>query len=187
MTGARPTIASLDTDALRNASMSHAQHPQPQQQPSRLSRFGARILRTRWIVRMPIYAFRLHLGFLFGNRLLMLEHRGRTSGKRRYVVLEVVDHPAKDAWMVASGFGSQSNWVKNVQANPTIRLWVGRHVAAPATAIRLTNREATEALHAYAENHPQAWQRLRPVFEETLGAQIDESGTDLPLYRLTLA
>ena len=46
-------------------------------------------LRTRWLVRMPVWLYRARLGFLFGNRLLMVEHIGRKSGRRRYVVLEV--------------------------------------------------------------------------------------------------
>ncbi|HLS79672.1 MAG TPA: nitroreductase family deazaflavin-dependent oxidoreductase, partial [Nocardia sp.] len=54
---------------------------------------GVKLLRTRWFVRAPIWAFRARLGFLFGGRLLLLEHTGRTSGKARYVALETVDRP----------------------------------------------------------------------------------------------
>ncbi|HTM84573.1 MAG TPA: nitroreductase family deazaflavin-dependent oxidoreductase, partial [Mycobacterium sp.] len=39
-------------------------------------------------MRAPIWLYRARLGALLGSRLLMLEHRGRTSGARRYVVLE---------------------------------------------------------------------------------------------------
>jgi len=45
---------------------------------------GARLLRTRAFVRAPIGLFRAGLGWLFGSRILMLEHRGRRSGSRRY-------------------------------------------------------------------------------------------------------
>ena len=58
-----------------------------------LGGLGARALRTRWLVRAPINLYRVGLGFLFGTRLLMLEHVGRRTGARRYVVLEVVDRP----------------------------------------------------------------------------------------------
>ena len=54
------------------------------------TRLATRMLRTRWFVRAPIWLFRVRLGFLFGHRLLMLEHVGRKSGLARYVALEVV-------------------------------------------------------------------------------------------------
>jgi hypothetical protein len=54
---------------------------------------AARLLRVRWIVRAPVWLYRARLGFVFGSRLLMLEHTGRKTGIRRYVVLEAVDHP----------------------------------------------------------------------------------------------
>lgn len=149
-------------------------------------RIGASILRTRWLVRTPIHVYRLHLGFLFGQRLLMLEHRGRVPGQRRYVVLEVVDHPSPDVYVVAAGFGERANWVKNIEANPAVRVWAGRRTAMPAIASRLAGQEAAAALRRYADLHPQAWQQLRPVFEETLGASISKTGTDLPLFSLRL-
>jgi len=55
---------------------------------------GAALLQVRWFVRSPIWLYRARLGFVFGSRLLMLEHVGRTSGHRRYVVLEVIARPA---------------------------------------------------------------------------------------------
>jgi hypothetical protein len=50
---------------------------------------AARLLTVRWLVRPPVWAYRARLGVLFGSRLVMLEHTGRTSGRRRFVVLEV--------------------------------------------------------------------------------------------------
>jgi hypothetical protein len=55
---------------------------------------AAALLRTRWLVRAPIWLYRARLGFVFRPQLLMLEHRGRKTGARRYVVLEIVGHPA---------------------------------------------------------------------------------------------
>ena len=70
-----------------------------------IARVSAALLRVRWIVRAPIWLFRARLGFLFGTRLLMLEHVGRSSGLRRQVVLEIVDHPTPSRHVVVSGFG----------------------------------------------------------------------------------
>jgi hypothetical protein len=59
------------------------------------------------LVRAPVGLYRARLGFLLGSRLLMLEHTGRKSGARRYVVLEVVGHPRPRTYVVASGFGGR--------------------------------------------------------------------------------
>jgi hypothetical protein len=58
-----------------------------------MAAWAAGLLRVRWLVRAPIGLYRARVGFLFGSRLLMLEHLGRKSGARHYVVLEVVAHP----------------------------------------------------------------------------------------------
>jgi hypothetical protein len=66
---------------------------------------GGGLLRTRWLVRAPVWLYRARLGILLGPRFVMLEHTGRKSGARRYVVLEVVQHRAAGSYVVVSGFG----------------------------------------------------------------------------------
>jgi deazaflavin-dependent oxidoreductase (nitroreductase family) len=149
--------------------------------------WAARLLRTRWIVRAPVWLYRARLGFVFGSRLLMLEHTGRKTGIRRHVVLEVVDHPDPGTYIVAAGFGDRAQWLRNVRASPRVRVYAGSRRPAPATARQLTPQEAAAALTAYARRHPRAWAALRPVFETTLGARIDSGGTSLPMIALELA
>jgi len=148
---------------------------------------AARLLRVRWIVRTPILLHRARLGFVFGSRLLMLEHAGRKTGTRRYVVLEAVDHPDPGRYIVAAGFGDRAQWLRNVRATPRVRVYAGSRRPVPAIARPLTSEEATAALTAYARAHPRAWAALRPVFENTLGARIDSDGTNLPMIALDLA
>lgn len=145
---------------------------------------AARLLRQRWLVRAPIWLYRARLGALFGGRLLMLEHVGRVSGRRRHVVLEVVARPAPGHYVVASGFGARAQWFRNVSANPRIRVWIGSRRPRPGAARPLTGQQASAALAAYAADHPHAWRSLRPVFENTLQARIDPENPDLPLVRL---
>ncbi len=145
---------------------------------------GAALLRVRWLVRAPIWLYRARLGFLFGSRLLMLEHVGRTSGQRRYVVLEVVARPAPDRYVVASGFGTRAQWYRNVSTNPRVRIYLGSHRPAPATATVLAGEQGANTLAAYADAHPRAWRTLKSVFERTLGADISERATTLPLVAL---
>ncbi len=137
-------------------------------------------------MRAPIWLYRARLGFLFGSRLLMLEHIGRTSGERRYVVLEVIARPAPGSYIVASGFGARAQWFRNVHANPQVRLYLGSRRPAPAIGRTLTGEQSTSALTAYANAHPRAWRTLKPVLETTLGEQIDEQKTKLPLVAFDL-
>ena len=56
----------------------------------------------------PTGIYKARAGALFGSRILMLEHIGRKSGTPRYAVLELVDHPAPETYVVASGFGRKA-------------------------------------------------------------------------------
>jgi len=151
-----------------------------------LAATAAALLRNRLAVRAPIVLCQARLGFLFGSRLLMLEHAGRKSGARRRVVLEVVDHTAPGTYIVAAGFGTRAQWFRNVRADPRVRVSVGSHAPVTATARLLTPQQAASALTAYATRHPRTWASFRSVFETTLGSRIDKSGTTLPMVALDL-
>jgi len=139
---------------------------------SRFAYAGARVLRSRRLMRAPVWLYKARAGAVLGSRLLMLEHIGRKSGARRNVVLEVIDHPTPDTYVVASGFGEKAQWFRNIVANPSVRVYAGSHAPAPATARVLDQQEADRTLVAYRGRHPRAWERLKPVLEETLGSPI---------------
>lgn len=150
--------------------------------PDRLSGLTGRLLRTRWLVRAPVWLFRMGLGFLFGKRMLLLEHHGRRTGRRRYAVLEVVDRPAPDTYVIVSGFGARSQWYRNVLADPQVRISVGLRRNAAAVAILLSPVQADETLARYADRHPQAWARLRT----TLEAALHTTDLQLPMFAVTI-
>ena len=50
----------------------------------------------------------------------MFEHLGRTSGLRRYVVLEVLEHDAR-GFVIVSGYSRGTQWFRNVLAHPEVR------------------------------------------------------------------
>ncbi|MFF2551902.1 nitroreductase family deazaflavin-dependent oxidoreductase [Nocardia sp. NPDC058058] len=144
--------------------------------------WGAKLLRTRWFVRAPIGVFRARLGFLFGGRLLLLEHTGRSSGRPRYVVLETVARQAPSRVIIASGFGSRAQWYRNLAADPSCRVSIGARHRAPAVARTLTSGESETVLAEYKRAHPAAYRELSGVIEQAIGATIDE----VPLVELTL-
>jgi deazaflavin-dependent oxidoreductase (nitroreductase family) len=149
--------------------------------------WAARLLRVRWIVRAPVWLYRARTGFVFGSRLLMLEHTGRKTGIRRYAVLDVVDHPYQGTYTVAAGFGYRAQWFRNVRAGPRVRISTGSRRSVPALARPLSAEETAAALTAHARRNPRAWAALKPVFEATLGTRIDSDGTSLPMIALDLA
>ncbi|MGX5696340.1 nitroreductase family deazaflavin-dependent oxidoreductase [Agromyces soli] len=148
-----------------------------------VSGLGARILRTRWLVRAPIPLYRAGLGRLFGRRVLMLEHIGRKSGLPRYVCLEVVDRPAPDRLLIVSGFGTRSDWYRNLKSHPKCFVSWGRIRCAPAVARFLTEDESRAALERYATRYPASWRALRTTIEKAVGTPVDT----LPMVELTLA
>ena len=143
---------------------------------------GAKFLTTRWAVRLPIPIFRAGFGFILGGRLLLLEHRGRTSGEARFVVIEAVDRESSDRVVVASGFGSHAQWYRNLQAEPRCGVSIGWRRRVPARAELLDREESREILARYAERHPMAWTELRRSIQSATG----QSKPEIPMVRLHL-
>jgi deazaflavin-dependent oxidoreductase (nitroreductase family) len=115
--------------------------------------------------------------------MLLLEHIGRKSGERRYAVLEVVDHPAADEYVIVSGFGEKSQWYRNVMANPRVRVSVGLRRDVPATATPMTREAAEETIDRYAQHHPRAWRTLH----KAMTAALETPDLALPMVRLDLS
>lgn len=148
-----------------------------------MASLAKRILTTRWLVRAPIPLFRAGLGFVFGGGLLLLEHTGRKSGRRRYVVLECVERPSKNQVVIASGFGAGSQWYANLRADPRCRVWIGTRRARPAVAQQLSVGEAHAVLDRYQTAHPKAYAELSGVIEEATGGDIGA----VPILELALS
>jgi deazaflavin-dependent oxidoreductase (nitroreductase family) len=151
-----------------------------------LAGIAARLLRSRRLMRAPIWIYKARAGALFGSRMLMLEHIGRKSGAPRFAVLEVIERPSPDAWIVASGFGRKAQWFRNIQANPQVRVYTGSHPPRRAGARILDQAETDRTLAAYRNRHPQAWERMRPVLEQTLGTPITHTNSPLPMAEFRL-
>ena len=150
---------------------------------SLFDKVGARALQTRGLVRAPIWLYRHGLGRLMGQRILMLEHRGRTSGQPRYVCLEVVERAEPTTITVVSGFGARAQWYRNLLAEPHCRVSVGGWKAVPAVARMLSADESQATLLRYQQAHPSAWRRLKGVLEQAVGSEADT----FPMVELALS
>ena len=123
--------------------------------PNKVLRFG---------LRVPILLYRMKLGWLLGDRFLLLTHIGRKSGRPHQTVIEVVQHEEhSDTYHVVSGWGERSDWFQNIQKNPSVTIHVGnRQFQAQAMFIPLA--KAMEVMEAYAREHPIAFKELSSLF-----------------------
>jgi deazaflavin-dependent oxidoreductase (nitroreductase family) len=124
----------------------------------------------RWMLRAPSYVYRARLGIVFGYRFVMIEHRGRKTGKRHFTVVEVARHLARE-WVCTSGTGPGADWYRNLQAGGLEAVWVGsrRHRASVRF---LEETEAADVMGAYQRAHPKTAAKLYSM----MGVSYD--GTD---------
>ena len=119
---------------------------------------------SRWLFRAPILLYRARLGWLLGRRFVYVAHRGRRSGKRRETVLEVVRYdPDPLEIFVVSGWGSRSDWYRNLRTRPALEVRIGaRRFPAPRQRF-LDPDETVRLMLDYRRAHPRAWRRLAPI------------------------
>ena len=123
--------------------------------PSKALRFG---------LRLPIWLYRAHLGWLLGDRFLMLTHTGRKSGQPHQTVIEVVQHNKDtDTYYVVSGWGEKSDWYQNIRKTPSVTIHAGgRMFQSQAEFIPV--EQAVDHLRVYAQDHPVAFNELSMLF-----------------------
>ncbi|MFD4173750.1 MULTISPECIES: nitroreductase family deazaflavin-dependent oxidoreductase [Streptomyces] len=144
----------------------------------------------RRLARLPIAFYRVGLGPVFGRRLLLLHHTGRNSGLDRRVALEVVAHDrAEGTWILASGFGPEAAWYRNLRAAPKTTIQVGnRHYAV--TAHFPSADEGGEIMARYAPAHPRTARRLCAFMGFDVDGSTDSyrrAGRRIPFVRLEAA
>ncbi|HEU0003450.1 MAG TPA: nitroreductase family deazaflavin-dependent oxidoreductase [Ktedonobacteraceae bacterium] len=129
---------------------------------------------SRVMYRLPIWLFHVHLGWLLGNRFLLLTHTGRKSGLARRNVLEVIQYErASCTYYVLAAWGEKSDWVRNVMKTPEVAIAAG-HRHFDACAVRLSPDETEHVLLFYARRHPTA----ACVLPRLMGYRVDGTETD---------
>jgi deazaflavin-dependent oxidoreductase (nitroreductase family) len=103
----------------------------------------------------PWLAYRLGLGWLLGHRVVLLEHRGRTTGRPVRTVLHVVRWDAASRHvLVAAGSGPGTDWYRNVLAHPLVRVTIGRERNVFGCAVPLPDDEARSELERARARRP---------------------------------
>jgi deazaflavin-dependent oxidoreductase (nitroreductase family) len=130
-----------------------------------------------WLLSLPVYLYRAHLGFLLGHRFLVLVHEGRRTGRRRETPLEVVryDRVKREAVVVA-GWGSKTQWLHNLEAGLGREVWIGRDRFVPAVRF-LEVDEAMAVIERYERHSGLPKAVVRAVISRLLGWRYDGSPT----------
>jgi len=130
---------------------------------------------ARLALRLPIWLFHAHLGWILGTRFVLLTHTGRKSGLPRKNVLEVVRYDrGTGACVVASGWGAKSDWFKNISANPKI-IYQVQNQSRTGIAERLSPEQGSQELFEYARRHRLAFREL----VHFMGYRLDGSEADI--------
>lgn len=112
------------------------------------------------LYRLPIWIYRFNLGWIFGRRALLLNHTGRKTGKARQAVIEIIDSkPEQGQYYVVSGFGTHSQWFKNIQQDSCVSIQVGSKKMLAEVQI-LDPDQAEEVFLGYTQRNPQVIRML---------------------------
>ena len=132
----------------------------------------------KWFLKSPALLYRAKLGFLFGQRFLVITHVGRKSGKTFHTPLEVVVHDTDTAeYIVCSGTGPNADWFRNISAQPVTSIQVKNRVWTPHQRF-LDSTEASDRFAEYDRQHPKAASKLL----DSMGQSYD--GTDSDRVRM---
>jgi len=105
------------------------------------------------IFKLPVFLYRLRLGWLLGKRFMQITHVGRHSGKVRRSVLAVLrfDEKTKELYAVSAWKGS--DWYYNIQSSPALQVESGfvRYVPVQRT---LSPEEITATFVEYRKRNP---------------------------------
>jgi deazaflavin-dependent oxidoreductase (nitroreductase family) len=105
------------------------------------------------IFKLPVFLYRLRLGWLLGKRFMQITHVGRRSGKVRRTILAVLrfDDKTKEIYAVSAWKGS--DWYYNLQATPALQVETGFVHYVPVQRT-LSPEEITATFVEYRKRHP---------------------------------
>ena len=124
----------------------------------------------KWIFKIPILQYKLGLGWLTGRYVLLLTTTGRKTGKPRHTPLEYVYYRKGDRYRVAAGWGGNTDWYRNLLANPHVTVQVGRRKFA-ALAEPAPDEEVGRYMMGVSQRH----QRMDRVWNRWSDKPVDGS------------
>jgi deazaflavin-dependent oxidoreductase (nitroreductase family) len=130
---------------------------------------------SRLIFRLPLVMYRLGLGWVLGHQFLVLTDVGRRSGRVHQTVLKVLHYdPLTRECVVASAWGHQTDWYRNIQPRPAVAVQIARDWYVPT-------QRAVGPDEAFAFFND--WMRRQRLFARVMLGQIGQR-IDLPAPEL---
>ena len=128
------------------------------------------------VAQLPIIFYRLGLGGLLGESLILLNHIGRKTGNIHQVVVRVVSHNKDlDTYYIASAWGFKSQWPRNLLSHPEIAAQIGRRKLT-VNAQLLTPQQGAHVLLDYRQRHPEAARQGQGPFWGINPTEADDAG-----------
>lgn len=140
----------------------------------------------KWLFKTPVIFYRIGLP-LFGDFVLLLTTTGRKSGKPRYTPVEYRLEPETGEFIVMAGWGGNTDWRKNIEANPHVLVQAGRR-KFEAVAERLSDLDVADWLAETVRVNP----RSADIWSRWAGEAVNSARPDsflraaryFPSYRL---
>jgi deazaflavin-dependent oxidoreductase (nitroreductase family) len=106
------------------------------------------------VFRLPLVLYRLGWGRLLGRTFMLLVHAGRKTGQPHLMTAMVMRYdPTTREVVIFSGWGPNSDWVRNLRARPAVRVEVGRESYTPQHRF-LSEDESAAVAADFVRRHP---------------------------------
>ena len=106
------------------------------------------------VFRLPLVLYRHGWGWLLGTTFMLLVHAGRRTGQPHLMTAMVMRwNPSTREVVIFSGWGPNSDWVRNLRVRPALRVEVGRESYTPQHRF-LSEDESVAVASDFVHRHP---------------------------------
>ena len=103
--------------------------------------------------RLPLPLYQRGWGWLLGHTFLLVTHAGRKTGKRRETVAMTLAYdPQTQEAVIFSGWGPNTDWIRNIRAHPALQIQIGRESYIPEQRF-LSEDESVEVVVEFRRQH----------------------------------
>ena len=117
---------------------------------------------SQWLSRWPVLIYRLHLGWLLGQRFMLVTHRGRRSGRLRQTGVMVLHYDRNNHVARVVAGSRKADWYRNIQASPAVKITIGRECYQPVQSFLEPNEIAL--LLRWSRRHHPITARIQSMF-----------------------
>ncbi len=116
------------------------------------------------VFRLPLPLYHRRLGWLLGRTFLLVTHAGRRTGKHRETVAMTLayDRETHEA-VVCSGWGENTDWIRNIRAHPALQIEIGREAFTPEQRF-LSEDESIAVVAEFRHRHPRRVRLIAWIF-----------------------